>query len=365
MGAVEAGIVTNDDAENRFRRYIESVREGIGPEAFLLVCWGVLSQAVGVCDACRIAGDANTTWGSFRMQIYETARWFHTQRILFQADPDHICARSHPVWTKSLLSLVSLTGGLFMLSDDVDTYDGERLDMIRRTIPAQPVTTAETGPVRLDKPAFAYTPGARKTGGDLTVKEALQVSAVNMDDLQEHGFGNLWSVHYLVGERRWCVTGRFALVPLEESDLHLSALGLDPQRRYHAFDFWAEEYLGCVRGVLHCPTLGLGECQVIGFVAESDRPAYVADNRHISMGLHFLTSETWDGNTLGLGVRGVRGKEFSCWIAIPDGYESRGLGGTGAKARWVDRRSTASVRALRVAFQADEGYLQIVFARSN
>jgi len=47
MGAAEAGILTNDDAENRFRRYIESVREGVGPEAFLVACWGVLSQAVG------------------------------------------------------------------------------------------------------------------------------------------------------------------------------------------------------------------------------------------------------------------------------------------------------------------------------
>ena len=83
------------------------------------------------------------------------------------------------------------------------------------------------------------------------------------------------------------------------------------------------------------------------------------------MGLQFLTSETWEGTTLGLGVRGVAGREFSCWIAIPDGYEPSGLRGTGAHARWGEMGSTAQVRELRVAFQADEGYLEIAFAQSR
>jgi hypothetical protein len=362
IGAAEAGLVTNDEAEARFRRYIESIREGIGPSAFLLACWGVLSEAVGLCDACRIATDARTSWGSFVMQVYETARWFHAQRILFQVDPDHVCARSHLPWARSLLSLVSLSGGLFMLSDGVNAYDAERLDVIRRTIPAQPVMTAETGPVRFDKPAFAYTPGAQRTAGDVTVKESLDVSAADMEDLQGHAFGTLWSVHYLAGERRWCVLGRFALVRLEEGDLQLGALGLDPQKGYHAFDFWAEEYLGCVRGVLHCPPVPLGECQVIGLAAGSDRPACVADNRHISMGLQFIASERWEGGTLSLGVRGVAGREFSCWISIPDGSTPRGVRGTGVTARWADDGSAAPVRRLAVAFQADEGRLEMDFS---
>ena len=91
------------------------------------------------------------------MQIVESDRWWHSQRILFLNDPDHICARTKPEWGMSILSLVSLTGGLFMLSDPIELYDEQRIRNIRKTIPPLTTVAAETGPMDIHYQAYAWT----------------------------------------------------------------------------------------------------------------------------------------------------------------------------------------------------------------
>ena len=91
------------------------------------------------------------------MQLFESARWFHTHRILFVNDPDHVCVRSKPEWAKSVLSLISLSGELYMLSDDLRAYTGERLDIIRKTLPPMQTCAGETGALSVEYPAYTWT----------------------------------------------------------------------------------------------------------------------------------------------------------------------------------------------------------------
>ena len=361
LGAVEEGFFPHEEAELRFRHYLETLRQGIGEQAFLLSCWGVLTQVIGLADACRVASDANTTWGSFQMQVFETARWFHTQRILFQLDPDHVCARSTPEWTRSLLSLVSQTGGLYMLSDNVDCYDETRLGMIRKTMPTQPVMTAETGPLRLDRVASGYTPGAWRIDESVTLQEALQISASPLDDLQDHSFGNLWATHYQVGPRRWCVVTRVATLPLQRGSLGLEKLGLDPSGTYHGFDFWAQRYLGEQHGSLDLSQVALGNCQVITLVPLVAHPAYLADNRHISMGLQFVAGEQWQGETLLLELHGVAGKTFRCWLTVPQGFRPQAPSGVGLEAKLGPFAATDGVVFLDLTFEQTLGRVEVPF----
>ena len=123
--AVLAGLMTNDESDRRFRRYLEVGREAIGPDAYWLSSWGILTEMVGLCDACRISQDAMPNWSGMQMQLVESARWFFTQRILFLNDPDHVCVRAPFEWSRSVLSMVALTGGLFMLSDALHEYRRE------------------------------------------------------------------------------------------------------------------------------------------------------------------------------------------------------------------------------------------------
>jgi len=52
-----------------FRSYLKPAREALGTDTFVLACWGVLPESVGLVDACRVAGDG---FGPASMQCYNS-----------------------------------------------------------------------------------------------------------------------------------------------------------------------------------------------------------------------------------------------------------------------------------------------------
>ena len=79
-----------------------------------------------------------------------------------------------------MLSLISLSGGLYMLSDTEDAYTEEKLEVIRKTLPPLPTRTAETGSLSLEYPAYTWT----KLHGFAVQSNEKPVSAeeVNLED---------------------------------------------------------------------------------------------------------------------------------------------------------------------------------------
>lgn len=320
--AVRQGTLTNRESEKKFRAFMKCARENIGQEAYFLASWGVLSECVGLVDACRIAMDANPTWAGFRMQLVESARWFNTQRILFLNDPDHICARGKTEWVKSVASLTSLSGGLFMLSDPIETYDDERVQIIKRNIPTLKTRAGETGNLDLEYAAFTWTKLHGFTvprenpvkAEDVTVQEALDMAGVYPTMNDKHPFSTLWSFHIDDKKKRWCVAGRFATVPLEETELQVEALGLDPKKRYIGFDFWNQKYLGEIVGSISVDELALGNCQIISLRERLSHPQVIASTRHVSMDNVSIESELWGAGCLELKIIGKKGTTESYWL---------------------------------------------------
>jgi hypothetical protein len=336
---VRMGLMTNDEAEHRFREYLETARRNLGPDIYYLSSWGVLSEVVGLVDACRIATDANPQWQKVRMQIIESARWMHTQRILFTNDPDHICARTNPEWARTLLSLVSLSGGVFMLSDAIDAYDEQRIRMIRRCLPPLATYTGETGPLDMRYPAYAWTKLHGKdfkgvietTWDEVSDEDACTLAGYHDTMHNDHPLASLWAFHLDTAIGRWCVALRVAQVPLRRSTLHLENLGLDPGRRYAAFDFWAERYLGIVAREIEVPGLAVGCCQVIGLREVRDRPQFLASTRHVSMDAVSVTTQTWDGDTLTIELAGVPDTTETYWFHRPERWRLESVEATGAE----------------------------------
>jgi hypothetical protein len=295
MEAVRRGIITNNEADKKFRAFLECAREGIGEDAYLLSCWGVLSQAVGIADACRVATDSNPSWRAIYMQIVESGRWFNTQRILFLNDPDHICVRTEIEWARTILSLVSLSGGLFMLSDSINNYDEQRLKMIKQCIPSLTTYTAETGQIDLSYGAFAR--GEYKA------------------------FSTLWSFHFQTEYRTWCVLGRFATVNLKQEQIPLENLSLNPEIQYIAFDFWIQNFLGIVSNNINCKELIQGNCQIIGLTPLESRPQIIASSRHVSMDIVSVKNELWKENVMHINLDGVKDTTETYYFHVPEGYE--------------------------------------------
>lgn len=324
--AVRQGIMTNEECEKKFRAFMECARENIGDDAYFLASWGVLSECIGLVDACRIAMDANPTWAGFRMQLVESARWFNTQRILFLNDPDHICARGKLEWVKSVASLTSLSGGLFMLSDPIEVYDDERIQIIKQNIPTLTTRAGETGPLDLEYPAFTWTklhgfavPREKPVSAeDITEEEALNMAGIYPTMKDKHPFSTLWAFHIDNSEKQWCVAGRFATVPLEKSTLKVEALGLDPSKKYLGFDFWKQKYLGEISEGLVCEKLELGNCQIIALRERTSHPQVIASTRHVSMDNVSIKSEVWKDGYLEVVVEGKEGTTESYFVHVGD-----------------------------------------------
>ena len=130
-----------------YRKYLSTVREELGRDTFLLSCWGVLPESVGLADACRIATDG---YGPASMQQYNS--W---NGIVWRNDPD-LCdvypqfkpaevgnvtktdkvALTKPTTRSSASALASISGSMLLLSDKPDVYrDDRNIEGARRAAP--------------------------------------------------------------------------------------------------------------------------------------------------------------------------------------------------------------------------------------
>jgi hypothetical protein len=124
-----------------YRRGLAAIREGLGPEAFLLGCGAPLQHAVGYVNGMRIGADVDASWGGLQAPARAAAlrRFYH--RGAWLNDPDCLLARP-PLSlgeAQAWASVVALSGGLTVFSDNLPKLSRERLVLLQRTLPVTPV----------------------------------------------------------------------------------------------------------------------------------------------------------------------------------------------------------------------------------
>lgn len=324
--AVRLGLLDSETASARQSAYMRAAREGIGPDAYYLSCWGALSQSIGIADAMRIAGDTNPNWCSYSMQLRESARWYFAQRVLFTLDPDVVCVRGEYAHVRMMLSLVSLMGGLYMISDAPEAYGEAKLELIKRTLPPLATCAAETGPVDYTTPACIYASGDAQ-------EYCRDIGHIDDDSCP---FASLWAFHIAHGGRRWCVVQRAAVVPLRARVVSGAALGLDPAREYYSYNFWAQRGARVSGDAIALPELALGDTTVLALTDITDgKPALVGSSRHVSM----------DAVSVGQAYSGVDG--FVLELSGFDGLEAEYAVFAGALRGKVRRQRGASANCVR------------------
>ena len=365
--AVREGMISSDEAERRFRKLHETFRRELGEDFYLLVCWGVFSQAAGLADGCRIATDANPDWNKVRMQVTEQARWWHTQRILFLNDPDHVCVRTKPSWGQALLSNIALTGGLMMLSDPIASYDKERVYTVQRCLPPLETMTAETGPLDVRYPAYAWTKvhgaafkGDIRTWNEISDEEVMIQAGAHKTMNDDHPFSCLWAFHLLTKVDSWCVAERVANWPLRASEIKVANLGLDPAKTYLAFDFWAQKFLGEVKEKLAVPALAHGEGQVIAFREKKGGLQFLASTRHVSMDAVSVLKIEEGKNELKLTLALPQDDTETYFFYLPEGAKIKGVAGVGCSAKLTS--SDASIVAVEVTAEKAESQITLTLA---
>jgi hypothetical protein len=75
------------------------------------------------------------------------------------------------------------------------------------------------------------------------------------------------------------------------------ALGLSPDREYHAFDFWNHHFIGKLPGNARLEQqLRPGEARMISVRACTHHPQVLSTDRHVMQGYLDLLREDWDEN---------------------------------------------------------------------
>ncbi len=140
----------------------ETIREAIGPDAYLLACGAPFESVTGIVDGVRISGDIHNYWGHILRNSSEfSTRWW-MNRQLWNNDPDFLIVRgsgtsddpnmnrrtaakpfqfppetwlSGRIWNldeaKVYALLIFLTGGDIVLGDRLDKLNQQGLDLLK------------------------------------------------------------------------------------------------------------------------------------------------------------------------------------------------------------------------------------------
>lgn len=210
------------------RQALTDIREAAGPDVFLLGCGCPLGSAVGVVDGMRVSTDVAPDWDPQLITprlaplLYREMDFVGVRNALRNTinraplhgrwwlnDPDCLLVRDHDTRLtepeiRSLATVIGLSGGMFLVSDDMRRLAPDRLRYVAALLPVLGASATAPGWLDSDMP-------------DLFV-------------LPRPGVGDLGP---------WAVAGLFnwANAPAGRA-ASLRDLGLDPAADYWVADFW-------------------------------------------------------------------------------------------------------------------------------
>jgi alpha-galactosidase len=272
------------------RAGLQALREAAGTEIFLLGCGCPLGPGIGLFEAMRIGADVAPNWHpqfaniefffkpepdmpSARNAIQNSLTRAALHRRWWLNDPDCLLARETQLnlpEIQSLATVIALSGGLLLLSDDLPALPPERLELLLRLFPA-----------------IGKTP---------CVLDWLDSATPARLRLDLDGPSGSWSLLALFN---WQDTQQLAA-------LRLADYRLDLQDPTIAREFWSDTlYPPTVKpdssaetGQVFLPPHGVALFAVRRLIP--DQPAYLGSSLHISQGLEL---SAWQPRPDGLSLR--------------------------------------------------------------
>jgi hypothetical protein len=267
------------------------VREAAGPKVFLLGC--CVSQnmrsfggSFGLLDAMRVGPDT----GAGHIGAPHASRlWFLNGRVWWN-DPDCVSVRAATLLEQARLnaSFTTIAGDLFYNSDWMPDFPPERLDILRRCMPAHNLASR---PV----------------------------------DVFEHEPARIW---HLADTRETPRRDVVALYNWDKNPATVSCpagrIGLPPAREYVGFDFWANKFLPPFKETVQAELPAGGSCRIFAIRPVADHPQLLSTSRHVTQGMIDVTGEKWDATqaTLSAISKVVANDPYELRIVVPVGEKS-------------------------------------------
>lgn len=298
------------------RAYVSSVREEIGRDSFLLACWGIRPELVGLVDGCRIGTDGFSYAGLAQYNSFNNVVW--------RNDPDHIELSDAEAWRSTMVT--SLTGSMFLLTDKPERYRTPIVDPARRAAPVLVTTPGQLYDVDPSRSSQLWRVDGEVSGRDPKPFDASLTPSVFLYQLDIHRPFGSWTVLGRTG-------GSFDAIAFED-------LGLDPEKRYVVFEFWGRKLLGAFEkqfapGPLPMPF----NSQVFVVREQRPEPQFLASSRHITGGGYDLESLEWTGGVMTGKSLAVAGDPYEVYLTEPAGWRLEGLACEGGTPLKIERGS--------------------------
>jgi len=318
-------------AEEAYRDYLKAIRSEIGSDTYMLACWGVLPEVIGIANGCRLGGDG---FGPSTLQQYTS--W---NNVVWRNDPDHCDIKPFDRATGKYTDgeerirpvLVSMAGGQLLLSDKPEVYENDsNLEGVKRSSPilfTVPGQLYDYDPVKTDhlKQGLRNDKGGADSGP--------------IDADQKGQVCPWWMLDINQSFESWTVLSRmnWQTAPLPQATVKFLDLGL-PSGTYSVFEFWSKKYLGDFKESFTTKSLDPKDVATYSIRKTLSRPQILSTSRHISQGAVDLQAVSWNGKSLSGTSRVVRNDTYSIYVRLPDGYvvKSASFGGIHAEIRVED-----------------------------
>ena len=233
-----------------YRETLASIREAIGPQRYLLGCWGMPIEGAGIMNGSRTGGDVVLDWaGGFMLSLRATMQNYYLHNVVWYTDADTMLVRSPLTLdqARAWATLQGLTGQAILDSDRLMDLSAERVELLRRVYPAVDIRPLDLFPAERNKQIL-----------DLKIKQL---------------------------GRNYDVVGLFNYdeAKSEQMNLNWRDLGLTENTPIHVYDFWSNEYLGAWE---HGMTLNISptSCRVLTLLPSNGKVQLISTNRHITQG---------------------------------------------------------------------------------
>jgi len=263
---------------------------------FVLGCWGIRPELVGLIDGCRVGTDGFSYAGLAQFNSWNNVVW--------RNDPDHI-ELDEDRYRSTLVT--SLTGSILLLTDKPELYRTEAVEPARRaapvlwTVPGQVFDVDASRSGELGRVA-AEVSGSGPRAFDASLRPACDLFLLEIDRPFE-----AWSVLGRTGE--------------SAREIGFADLGLDPDVEYYVFEFWSKRLLGSFRGSFAPGPLDpVFRSQALAIRERTPHPQLLATSRHVSCGGVDLDDVRWTGGALEATSRVVAGDPYEIFLTEPEGY---------------------------------------------
>jgi hypothetical protein len=302
-----------------FREFVQAIRDAIGHGVFMLGCWGIRPELIGIVDAVRV-GDDGFGYGGF-------AQYNSFNNVVWRNDPDHIELSAPDAYRAT--SIASLTGSVLMLTDPPEVYRTDRVEAARRA-----------APVLFTVPGQLYDVDPSRSERLSETATTLSGAGPRPFDAEQRLVATLYQLDVNRPFARWTALARTEGAP---ATIRFADLGLRTGLDYTVFEFWSKRLLGNYRDSFPAGLLDSRyQVQVFCIRERTTHPQLLSTNRHVTCGGPDVQRASWNGTALEGESSVVAGDPYDLYLSEPAGFRF-----TGARVEGGTVQSSARVGGLR------------------